>query len=65
VACLVSVDFLNLMFVVNSVVREQNNPYVITKTQFLVASNLRRNAYLIGVVTAASNLSPGYKLHGS
>ena len=64
-ACLDSVDFLNLMFIVISVVREQNNPCVIRKTHFLVASNLRRNAYIIGVVTAISNLSPGYKLHGS
>lgn len=64
-ACLVSVDFLNLVFGVNSVVREQNNHCVIRKTQFLVASNLRSNAYIIGVGTAISNLSPGYKLHGS
>jgi hypothetical protein len=65
VACLVSVDFLNLMFGVNSVVREQNNPCVIRKTQFLVASNLRRSAFTIGVGTAISNLPLGYKLHGS
>ena len=64
-ACLVSVDFLNLVFVENSVVREQNNPCVIRKTHFLVASNLRRNACIIGVGIAISDLSPGYKLYGS